>query len=306
MASNPSTKKTRGSSFVTAEDVAVAKAWVSVSENPVVGAEQKGDAFFQAVAAVYNTKYKPPDRPVRTFESLRKRSKSINKECLRFAACTQTIQRQKPTGETVAGMVKLATALYNKKEVTSPNDDCGKEFKFYEVWQILRYHSKFLSDLDGLPAGSMEEGAGDGSPGKGDNSDEEGGNDPYAWPDGGRPLGRRKAKAELHKTAMAAKKLKLQEEAVQEQRKRNEALQQQVQIQLFTNAPEACNAQDTLDFFNIMRRRVLANLRRDNSADREVTGTSNPNVVPRGLALSAAEVLNDPVNCSTAANDTPI
>ncbi|CAN8064103.1 unnamed protein product [Agarophyton chilense] len=66
-------KNVRGTIFLTAEDGAQAKSWLIVSENPTIGAEQKGDDFYRTVTDVYNDKFKQTKRELGTVESVRKR-----------------------------------------------------------------------------------------------------------------------------------------------------------------------------------------------------------------------------------------
>ena len=63
----------RGSSFKPTEDEGIAKAWIAkawiaVLENLIVGVEQKGNDLSTSVQDVYNDKFKPPNREIRTMK----------------------------------------------------------------------------------------------------------------------------------------------------------------------------------------------------------------------------------------------
>ena len=122
----------RGSSFTPSEDEAIAKAWIAVSENAIVGAEQKGTVFFEAVRDVYNDKFKPANRDRRTMDSVKTRCRTIHKECMRFAACHARVVRSHPTCVSIGDIVNMATALYNGIEINGVEDDCGKPFRFIQ------------------------------------------------------------------------------------------------------------------------------------------------------------------------------
>lgn len=223
-------RTTRGASFTPSEDASIAKAWVDVSEDPIVGAEQKGDMFYDAITEAYNNKYKPSNREWRTTESVKKRSKLINRSCVAFGGCVARVHRMKPTGTSPDDLNNLATALYNEVDVCNANDDCGAPFKFMMAWRVLCEHPKFMMEAEnsgdsaggqhGVVAGEdgssnadiTEGGGGDAST---DRSDEKGSK---------RPVGRRKAKDDAKRDEMACKKLRLAEDAIEAQTTRNSIL----------------------------------------------------------------------------------
>lgn len=56
----------RGFAITKEENVAVSKAWISVSEDSTVGAEQKGDDLNNGVHVVYSTNNISAGKPIRT------------------------------------------------------------------------------------------------------------------------------------------------------------------------------------------------------------------------------------------------
>lgn len=75
-----------GSAVSQSEDDAVAEARVAVSENSVVACDQKGEASFPEVHALYSTKYVSPCKLRRRPDSFKKSAKYLLKECTSFAA----------------------------------------------------------------------------------------------------------------------------------------------------------------------------------------------------------------------------
>ncbi|PXF40259.1 hypothetical protein BWQ96_10032 [Gracilariopsis chorda] len=81
----------RGFNYSTEEDVVLAKAWVRVSEDPIVGSEQKGNTFYTKECNEYK-QAKPGELPLRSLVSNSTRVKTILKHCGDSA-----VERQPPT-----------------------------------------------------------------------------------------------------------------------------------------------------------------------------------------------------------------
>lgn len=250
----------RGSGFSASEDACMARAWITVSEDAVVGSEQKGDVFFRSVHDLYVNKFKPPSKPYRSFESVKKRTKLIVKSCTAFAACSARIIRAKPSGANEADYRRLATALYNEREIKNEDDDPGPPFKFEDAYEILRDHPKFLMALDistaDLPLSD-----------KTDTSDlksdfEKAREDASEEIELTRPVGRRKAKAMEGRQELLLKKVKFSEEVVKEQKRRNEILQAHHELELFTR-PLNTEDEDACEYIRLMRKKVLARARQE-------------------------------------------
>lgn len=47
--SNPKTRNKRGCGFTVAKDVSIENSWAEVSENAIVGAEQKEEIFYKSI-----------------------------------------------------------------------------------------------------------------------------------------------------------------------------------------------------------------------------------------------------------------
>lgn len=143
---NSLTPKKRGTNITPKEDAGIVRAWISTSEDPVKGADQRGEVFNEAVATVYNWKFKPAGFPDRNIESIRKRAAVIKRYCVKFSGHVARVQKSNPTGVNYNDILKLASALWNRKVVTSVNDNCGPTFRCIEAWEVSKNSPKFMSN----------------------------------------------------------------------------------------------------------------------------------------------------------------
>jgi len=243
----------RGAGFTPLEDAAIAKAWITVSENSILGTEQKADDFMQQVADFYNESFKPANRESRTPESIRARSKAIHKECMLFSGCYARVVRAMHTGVSARDLISMATALLNGVEMSEAQEDYGKPFRFLSAWEVLRHHEKFAAAMTASTSAAESSKERE----KVDESDAKTESVPLVE----RPIGRRRAKEALHKNEDSKKKLRLAVESVAAQKERNETLKRHYEIMLFTNAPAGCDESEAVEYFSIMRARALSNLR---------------------------------------------
>lgn len=274
----------RGSSFTADEDAAIARAWISSSENPIIGSEQTGDTFYGKITSVYNEEFKPANRESRSFESIRARTKTIHKQCVRFSGCYIRVMRSKPTGVSPDDLIRLATAMFNDVVVKNASEDCGKSFKFLSAWTILKEHDKFFAAAaENKVTSSSKEDENEGSVKKTD-SDSNG--DEVGSTTSRRPIGRRKAKELQLRDLHARKKLKLGAELLETQKERNSAIQRDIDIRLFTNSPAGCSQDDSVEFFNILRKEAFARYKKKPHGERTELSPSSANA-------EASAVTND-------------
>lgn len=196
-------------------------------EDSIVGAKKNGDMFFRAIHEIYNDKYKPRQRQRRSFESIIKRVKLVTKQCLTFSSCVARIARMNSGGRNDEDQIKLATAIYNERDIRFTTDDCGPEFKLMTVWHVLKDHLKFMAAFEGekkstTPQASNEEG---GSAVTADGYVEYDKNSEAISLSLTRPTGRHKEQDMLAEYAVARKKIKVAEEVVADQQRSNEIMQ---------------------------------------------------------------------------------
>ncbi|PXF43283.1 Glutathione S-transferase T3 [Gracilariopsis chorda] len=163
-ASDISKKKiVRGSSFLPAKEEGIAKAWVKVSENSIVGTHQKGDAFYVAVTELYNETFKPANRVKRSVSSIKARCNIIRKECMIFNGCIDLLVRQEITGVSREDIIKMTTAVYNEINMNHVSEECGPPFKHYLAWKLLRNLDKYKCAYENAMAGARGCGTGHGN-----------------------------------------------------------------------------------------------------------------------------------------------
>jgi hypothetical protein len=146
----------RGSNYSQIDDCCVAKAWVQASENSVIGTEQTGDQVYTAMTHAFNA-LKEAGRPIRTMENVRSRHKQLLREVMKFSACYWRVKRSNPTGVSEKDIERLATGIYNQKQMSHPADDCGKEFRFLIAWGVLRNNPKFCGGSEAIIESSGHE-----------------------------------------------------------------------------------------------------------------------------------------------------
>lgn len=133
----------RRSNYRAAEDVAITRAYINISTDPIVGAEQKKGTYYNCIYESFKKK-KPVDVPVRRINSVKTRFKAILKDCTKFSACFATGKAIQRSSTSEDDEIRLAAALFNKKEVDHPRKDIDPKFKFIQCWEILKYFPKFF------------------------------------------------------------------------------------------------------------------------------------------------------------------
>lgn len=288
--------KVRGCNYASEEDVSLARAWVRVSEDPVVGSEQKSTTFYDKIWNEYKA-MKPADLAVRPVASVTSRIKLIIKQCVRFSACHSTVLASKPTGVNETDILRLSIALFNGKKIKSPDEDIGKPFKFQAAWDVLRFHEKFLAGANGSNSSSDQKSAQDNVQRDvkpeacglaKDESSKEG-----AARSVGRPTGRRKAKEQEQKAHNSRKKLKIAEEALKLQEKRNLALTRHNEILLFTHGPGGVESEGAKEYFKLMQEEALDAIREKAAARKAQRSFCTAGLQPSGLQPSDVTVPDD-------------
>lgn len=268
----PHQKISRGSNFNSAEDLAVCKSYINISENPIDGTDMKGKVFFTKITDVYNKTFKPANRDERSMSSIKARSKAIMKQCMRFNSCYTRIQRSKPSGASPDDLIKLATNLFygNRIDMASINEDI-KPFRFLLCWKFLQDTQKFNIDDSGSPTKTRESSndvySSDSKKEEESCKESSGADEKITESCNVRPIGRKKAKRLLNRADNMSQKLKVAKEGIQVQRERTEALVRYSEVMLFCNAPGGCNDEDAVEYFNLMRRKALKRARKEVDED---------------------------------------
>jgi len=86
----------RGSNYSQEEDIQLCKSWISISNNAIVGTDQSGKTYWERITAhFHNFRDFHYDR---TTNSLEHRCGVIIKECMRFQAYYEEVERRHPSG----------------------------------------------------------------------------------------------------------------------------------------------------------------------------------------------------------------
>ena len=144
-------KKTRSTGYDIAEDVAIAKAYCSATENPVKGKDQRASTFWNDVFDRYCKNYEEDNkdadvcmdvRNVRTADSIKNRwQRYIMPGVNQFNGFYKRIREKDPTGNrTIDHYMELAMENYLQT--------VGQPFKFKEAALILHQINKFNPMID--------------------------------------------------------------------------------------------------------------------------------------------------------------
>lgn len=258
----------RGSSFKTVEDEYIVNSWIRVSEDSVVGAEQKGETFYREITEYYNS-IRPSYRPQRSTESIKKRVKKLLCDCQAFGGCVARVTRVRPSGASDEDVLHLATALFNKLNISSVQEECGPEFRHLSCWKILKDHPKFELILHPPTAKTSDEPT--------DTNTRDQGSDCEPELTGSRPTGRKRQKEMDQKGAMDIKKLKVAQATLEAQQERNILMKTHQEMLLFTTNPDSSDPM-VMEYMSIMRARVLNRLRSENNnTSPQMTPSDNTN-----------------------------
>ena len=86
----------RGSNYSQEEDIQLCKSWISISNDAIVGTDQSGKTYWERITAhFHNFRGFHSDR---TANSLEHRCGVIIKECMRFQAYYEEVERRHPSG----------------------------------------------------------------------------------------------------------------------------------------------------------------------------------------------------------------
>lgn len=111
-----------------------------MSDDAIVRAEQKGDAFYRSAYELFSSNFKPATTFLLTFDSIKKRTRMVAKCCSAFAVYHARIVRTSPSGTNKEGYTQLAIALYNDVKVEAPRDDFALQLKDKLAYRKLSSH----------------------------------------------------------------------------------------------------------------------------------------------------------------------
>ena len=126
--------------------MALARAWLRFTEDPIVGSEQLFSAYFRRIADAFEL-LKPPTAGQRSLESLKTRVKLLIKQSVRYAGSVASVRRSKPTGVSEQVFYEMETALYNRVQISRAMENNGRPFKFLEAISFSRTTRSLWQEL---------------------------------------------------------------------------------------------------------------------------------------------------------------
>lgn len=142
----------RGKSWDLEENAVLAGAWISASEDPVVGADQKAKMFFETMHRRFIEKGPPTASVVdgkygfRTVESCRKHVAELSADVQKFGIALRKIRACNPTGVQDADIISMAVAVHMGKATTmdyETKDYCKENWLSYKAWKVWNTHPKW-------------------------------------------------------------------------------------------------------------------------------------------------------------------
>ena len=137
----PATVATRGPNFAKDEQIALCHSWLKVSEDPLVGNDQRGSDFWNNVATIFNQKVLDLGKPGRSREANALQihwRDTVKKLVSKFCGSYKKATLIEKSGYTEKDYIDLALQIYS--------DSCKKPtpFKLLHCWAILKDKPKWI------------------------------------------------------------------------------------------------------------------------------------------------------------------
>ncbi|XP_042049992.1 glutathione S-transferase T3-like [Salvia splendens] len=123
----------------------LAKNFVDVSEDPIIGNQQSGKVFWQRIAEKYNAG-RPRGSFERSYMKLRKHWGRVQKEMNKWNGKWMNVVRMWPSGHSEMDLVEKARAEFFS--------DGKKHFKYFDVWKIVEKNPKYTGGAEPAPSGA--------------------------------------------------------------------------------------------------------------------------------------------------------
>jgi No apical meristem-associated C-terminal domain len=131
-----------GKDYSVAENLAICKAWVQASEDPIAGKDQKGTTFFAKVFVFYNENMNAVDGEAdnqRTGCAIKNRWCKINHDVNVFNGFYATVTSIEHSGWEEEDYINATKAMYSSRALDN------KPFLFIECWKYLTKFPKWSS-----------------------------------------------------------------------------------------------------------------------------------------------------------------
>ena len=133
----------KGKAYSAEEDVALCRAWMRVSEDPITGSEQKADCFWQAVHKIFRG-YGPGEDEsssgswgMRNPNALRHRWMQVSRAVGKFGGIWHRVDAAHPSGKNSEDILK--DAIKACEDIANAQGERKREkLPYVECWKILR------------------------------------------------------------------------------------------------------------------------------------------------------------------------
>lgn len=142
----------RGKAWDVDENAVLAKAWVSASEDPVAGADQKAKIFFETLHRRFGEQGPPTASVVdgkygfRTADSCRKHVAELSADAQKFGIALRKVRVCNPTGVNEDDILSMAVAVHMGKAATmdyAMKDYCTENWITFKAWKVWHTHPKW-------------------------------------------------------------------------------------------------------------------------------------------------------------------
>ncbi|XP_010512216.1 PREDICTED: uncharacterized protein LOC104788193 [Camelina sativa] len=141
----------RSLSYSIQEDIHLCHVYLDVSQNPIIGINQKGDQLWARIEAEYHKSEVCRLQP-RPKRSLQTRMTSILAAVSKLRGCVNQIENKNPSGASEKDILNQANMLLTQYETYK------RGFKFDHVWPILKGIEKFSNKNTKTHTSFQEEG----------------------------------------------------------------------------------------------------------------------------------------------------
>lgn len=131
--------KSRGKNWMIGEDESLCRAWLDISQDPVVSTNQKAETLYakiqQKYAEICRENNVATDPDLRGVKSIKSRWCFINKGASKFAGCLSQIKSRQQSGASPEDVLHQALLLFSTKE--------GGPFNLMHCFKILEHAPKW-------------------------------------------------------------------------------------------------------------------------------------------------------------------
>jgi hypothetical protein len=119
----------KGKNFQAEEEVQLTCSVLAISQDPIVGNQQKGSAFWDRIHEHFKLHRPGTDRTARSLDS---KWRNIKHDIGEFMGCHKQVKKNKPTGTSAADIIRLAKLMFQVKSAK------GSEFTFEHCWILVK------------------------------------------------------------------------------------------------------------------------------------------------------------------------